>query len=794
MTPNALLLRQFLGIKDGMGLDEIYLDFSSLPDGTIVFMGENGKGKTTVLDNMQPYRIMPSKVKKYSTDAFNYYDECFGDDARKELYWTGDDGQKYRSLININANKRKQEAYLYRIDESGGQTALNPDGKTGSYDAALETILGKPELYFISDFRAQNAKYVSDYSNGDIKEILAEFLGIEYIRALSKNARFLFTELGKTLKSVFEEKQGLLDRLSHRGAREAQLKTLQGKASVLEKVLEAKEMQRAKLEDALTEIRSTEALQANLLLQKQGLADEIARKEGIITKIMADGKKRVEAIATKVRAISDKIVRAKGLSASVYIKTVKVAELRANETKKAGLQDTLSRSENQLTDVRNKLKELAQTERVLRQKETAMLEYSHEADLEIVRMKAEQDSMQKEAGKLRDVPCKDTALPSACEFVKDAVEAATQLPAKMEELQQFIQKSEKQKKRLRDETLAISEACKDKAALEAKGTRISRELAAARKDLTESETALAAARRLETEIAESITAQKTLPELEQQQAELETEKTAEEARVSKDVETLRQEIREATERRNAIVIDEGVGLRKKEKEEMIAALKEEIGTMRAEEKMLARNGGALEVEVSTYPALQEQLAAVEKRAEYLGSEVAEWTIMAKALGDEGIIALEIDDAGPSISKLANDLLREVYGNRLTIRIDTQDTTGKKLKEDFDITVIDGRSNKTKSIKKVSGGEKEILEDLIPKAVSLFNKERTGRGSSTLFTDERDGALDAAKKRAFFLMKTRVQSLGNFRQEFCITHTPELVKMADGVIELKDGVVSMYSNQ
>ncbi|MBP7526835.1 MAG: hypothetical protein KA801_02865, partial [Syntrophorhabdaceae bacterium] len=270
--------------------------------------------------------------------------------------------------------------------------------------------------------------------------------------------------------------------------------------------------------------------------------------------------------------------------------------------------------------------------------------------------------------------------------------------------------------------------------------------------------------------------------------------TAEEARVSKDVETLRQEIREATERRNAIVIDEGVGLRKKEKEEMIAALKEEIGTMRAEEKMLARNGGALEVEVSTYPALQEQLAAVEKRAEYLGSEVAEWTIMAKALGDEGIIALEIDDAGPSISKLANDLLREVYGNRLTIRIDTQDTTGKKLKEDFDITVIDGRSNKTKSIKKVSGGEKEILEDLIPKAVSLFNKERTGRGSSTLFTDERDGALDAAKKRAFFLMKTRVQSLGNFRQEFCITHTPELVKMADGVIELKDGVVSMYSNQ
>ncbi len=794
MTPNALLLRKFRGIKDGMGLDELLLDFSSLPDGTIVLVGENGKGKTTILDNMQPHRIMPSKVKKYSTDAFNYYDECYGDDACKELYWTGDDGQKYRTLININADKRKQEAYLYRIDENGKQNPLNPDGKTGSYDAALEAILCKPELYFISDFRAQNAKYVSDYSNGDIKEILAEFLGIEYIRALSRNARFLFTELGKVLKGVFEEKQGLLDRLSHKDAREAELKTLQHKVSVLEKTLEAKEKGRAHLEDALTEIRSTEALQANLVLQKQELADEITRKEGIITKITAEGNKRIEAIVGKVRAISDKIVQAKALAASAYTKTVKVAELRANETKKAGLQNTVSRAENELTEVHNKLKELAQTERVLRQKETAMSQYSHKADLEIARMRGEQDSMQKEAGKLRDVPCKDTALASACEFVKDAVEASKQLPGKMEELQQFIQRSEEERRRLRNEALPLSEDCKDKAALEAKETRISRELAAARKGLTECDTALTEARRLEIEIAGSVAAQKTLPELEQQHAELETEKAAEEIRISKDMDTLQQEIRQAAERRNAIIIDEGIGLRKKETEDKISVLKENINTIRAEEKALARNVGALEVEVSAYPLLQEQLAAVDKRAKYLGSEVAEWTIMAKALGDEGIIALEIDDAGPAISKLANDLLREVYGNRLTIRIDTQDTTGKKLKEDFDITVIDGRSNKTKSIKKVSGGEKELLEDLIPKAVSLFNKERTGRGSSTLFTDERDGALDAARKRAFFLMKTRVQALGNYRQEFCITHTPELVKMANGVIELKDGMVSMYSNQ
>ena len=793
MVPNALLLRKFRGIRDGMGLDELSLDFSVLPNGTVVFVGENGKGKTTILDNMHPFRIMPSKVKTYSTGAFSYYDECYGEDACKDLYWTGNDGLRYRSLVNINAEKKKQEAYLYRIEENGSQVSLNHDGKTGSYDTALEMVLGKPDLYFISDFRAQNAKYMSDYTNGDIKEVLSEFLGIEYIRLLSKTAREIVSELTGTLKGVFELRQDLTGKMSQRDAREAELNVLHEKVLAVEEMFDTKEKEKTMLEETLAEIRSREALQGSLATKKLELSDEVRRKEAIARKIQAEGDGRIQVLSRKIQTMSEKIHSTKRIVTSVCEKRVRIGELRYSEARKGELQNAELRQENELAEVHKKLKEIAEAEQSLSEKEKAVSDCIHRAELKALSIRSEQKRMEKETERLSGVPCKDTPLAQTCKFVKDAVEAASQLPGKIEELQRHIQKSEEEKRLLQNDLLPLMEACRDKHDLEEKETGLLQKLDATRTSLFKCETALAEAAKLEKEIFEALAAEKNLPELEQRFAELEAEKQSEETRLSRDVETLAGEITEVYDKMKAIVIDDTLASQRKALEGELVAFGESMNELRMQEKALTKEVGALEVEVNAYPALQGQLATVEKRAEYLGKEVTEWTILAKALGDEGIIALEIDDAGPAISQLANELLREVYGNRFTVRIDTQERTGKKLKEEFDITVFDSRSNTIKSIKKMSGGEKELLEDIIPKAVGLFNKGRTGIGSSTLFTDERDGALDSVKKRSFFLMKNKVLELGGYRQEFCITHTPELIKMANGVIELSDGAVTMYTN-
>lgn len=52
----SLTLKGFRGIRDGLGLDTLVLDFEVLCDGAelVAIAGANGRGKSTVLDNMHP--------------------------------------------------------------------------------------------------------------------------------------------------------------------------------------------------------------------------------------------------------------------------------------------------------------------------------------------------------------------------------------------------------------------------------------------------------------------------------------------------------------------------------------------------------------------------------------------------------------------------------------------------------------------------------------------------------------------------------------------------------------------
>jgi len=56
MQPIKLTLKGFRGIRDGLGRDELSLDFESLAAGTqlIALVGPNGYGKTTTIDNAHP--------------------------------------------------------------------------------------------------------------------------------------------------------------------------------------------------------------------------------------------------------------------------------------------------------------------------------------------------------------------------------------------------------------------------------------------------------------------------------------------------------------------------------------------------------------------------------------------------------------------------------------------------------------------------------------------------------------------------------------------------------------------
>lgn len=56
MQPLSLTLKGFRGIRDGLGLDVLTLDFERLTDGAqlVAIAGANGRGKSTVMECAHP--------------------------------------------------------------------------------------------------------------------------------------------------------------------------------------------------------------------------------------------------------------------------------------------------------------------------------------------------------------------------------------------------------------------------------------------------------------------------------------------------------------------------------------------------------------------------------------------------------------------------------------------------------------------------------------------------------------------------------------------------------------------
>ncbi len=165
-------------------------------------------------------------------------------------------------------------------------------------------------------------------------------------------------------------------------------------------------------------------------------------------------------------------------------------------------------------------------------------------------------------------------------------------------------------------------------------------------------------------------------------------------------------------------------------------------------------------------------------------KLGNWLLFAKCLSYDGVMALAVDDCGPVLSGLANDLLLACYGGRFTVSIKTLLETAKGApREGFDIVVHDADAAESKSVGLMSGGERTWIEACLVRAIALYLAQYSGRRYTTLFSDEADGPLDPERKRMFMAMKREVLRLGGYEREFFVSQTPELTAAADAVIDL-----------
>jgi len=183
--------------------------------------------------------------------------------------------------------------------------------------------------------------------------------------------------------------------------------------------------------------------------------------------------------------------------------------------------------------------------------------------------------------------------------------------------------------------------------------------------------------------------------------------------------------------------------------------------------------------------LEGRLTTLDTRMRRIEDQVGVWLLFAKCMSNDGLIALSIDDSGPTLSSLANDLLLACYGPRLTVSLRTLVETAKgEAREGFDIVVHDAESGEAKSVTQMSAGERVWINEALTRAIALYLTQNSGRHYGTLFSDEADGPLDPERKRMFMAMKREVLRIGGYTQEFFVSQTPELSAMADVVIDLE----------
>ena len=806
MRPKKLTLTGFAGIKSGVGKDSITLDLDAISESAtlVALAGPNGAGKSTVMDNLHPYRVMPSRATSYSPAAFSYYDELSRTEASKVLDWESG-GKIYRSMLGfkVSGSRRKTDAYLYEMIDGELIPASMPDGttsdgKTETYDSIVEYLLGSPETFFTSVFSAQNRRPISSYGNAEIKTLMADLLGLESIRDLGKRANAITAGI----KPVYQQRRAEVDALERK---RTELGQIQQQAITTQEHLADLNRQAPALKEAVKS-----ALVAVAKVEAKVAAEaEVQQRRTTLSARLAEATARKQQYVNSVAAMlhateSNHISTQKERRTEIEQLDLQKSKARTEITRLQGL---IQRSDAIHAAVKRNVEIHAMIDSDRRDYDALQTSLQGVAELEalvnksLVQLTALKTQGSAESAKLNElhtrgaliseVPCKGTDLQGRCQLLGDAVTADKEIPATISTVEKLRENYRATKNRL-DYERGQRKAYAD---IEAKAAGFLDSM----RQLENEARGLAP---LVAEAALLADAQQQLAQWSERLAEIGNSITAKKTAIVKsdavlqeDLDKIYKESSDELQRRDQEILDISSEL-----EGLPASSGDSLNQAKAQQQRAEDAWKSHEDSITSATAMQKtlesQLAVIEKDlsgsailsqdVKSLEQEIAYWTLLGKACGNDGIIALSIDDAGPTLSAYTNDLLLSCYGPRFTVSIRTQVETAKgEAREGFDVVVFDAETEGEKSVSTMSGGERVWINEALTRAIALYLAKESGQQYQTLFTDEADGPLDPERKRMFMNMKREVLRIGGYHREFFISQTPELWEMADEIISIKE---------
>lgn len=809
MQPLSLTLKGFRGIRDGLGLDALTLDFERLADGAglVAIAGANGRGKTTVMDSMTPFLTMPSRAALAGPGGFSYYDHVCLPENEKDLTWAHE-GRSYRSQVVIRLNgRRRTEAFLFVLDDAGRWQPMRlddgtlSDGKAETYTRCVEAICGSADTFFTSVFSAQGKRQLSTYRNAEIKTLLADLLGQEEIRALGQKAAETARLFKAGLAAVRQQLTGLdeesariaAERLRLIGAAQQVAPALRAKESA-QAALEASRTTHARLAAQREQARVVETRRGQLLDERKALTDADARLVGALDLQAQGEQRRLERLQQRITQRSNQErARLQGLQnkRQQCLRTLAGAEA----VQRAGLRLALAERvllmrQSRITACRQRVQQLAQCDSDIRLASNRLDGIEREAGKAV--LKAEE--LAHRFGLTSEVPCAGTDLQGLCKLLVDAREAQALIPSAKGQISRLAEQRAQVLRdlaALRQQRVAVAEApqaltwADHRCELARERASCLGALAAKRDEMTQARATLID---IDGELGTLVQAGAAGPATEtaDERAERQQIAAARQA-IAGQIEHQAKQYRASQARLADALATLPAAFDGRQLEAAAQAMKQAaaaVATAEASHLSAMRDAQSLEALNQQAKDLAIRRGGVAARVATIETELGGWNLFARCMSNDGLIALAIDDAGPTLASLANDLLLACYGPRFTVSVHTLVETGKgEQKEGFDIIVHDGDAGESKSMGLMSGGERVVINEVLVRAVALYLAQHSGRRYTTLFSDEVDGALDVERKRMFMAMKREVLRLGGYEREFFISQTPELTAMADAVIDL-----------
>lgn len=787
---------------------------SDLPGQIVAVVGANGAGKSTFLETIPgaAYRECPTRGPLRGLARAKDSFAGLLVESRGRVF-------DIRQSVDGVTKTAKQEASV--TDEEGRAHVLT--GKVRDYDLWAAMYLTDPTVLYSSTFAPQGHGRFLDMTAGERKGVILRTLGIEWYELLAEAAR------------------------EH--ARESTLECERLRAQEIEALRDIGSIADAELR--LSQAQEEVRLSRDALAIQKGLLEEARQKAAEAEQAWrewdASHRRHIDArlaLQRAEKARDDLRAKREGLEALV----AELPTLRTLAEQRAGLDDLIERMQSaqadrreglatargELAEERARLVEAREAERRL----PAMNEAIERMTLELAEARAAQASLTT----LEDL--RSAAAVKATETSERALRARQALTAAHDDRVGALRGA---LVRIRDgcpgpATVAADAIASDDIvagdATEQRTALASIEQAAsdAERERAEAENRLTNARRL-AERVENLDIrmghmEEDLANAREKAAlreECEENVTAAEA----DVERRDAEVEEGASALSARIRERGTLLA--DLERLPAAERAEAQTQEIDENLVSatRNvsSAALALESAPspgdqpakpdYSAEQEQVELHERvlesaqaalgRAEAHHKRTAEaheraksltearrkveavekdWTRLGADLGRNGLQAMEVDAAGPEISRIANELLHECFGPRWTVALETTrlSADGKRDIESFEIRVIDTATGRDGPIEGLSGGEKVIVGEALSLALTVVACAASGAREPTLVRDESGAALDTENAAAYVGMLRRAAEMVHADRVLLVSHSPEVQALCDARIIAEDGTL------